>query len=243
MSTKVQSTTEYSKFKKITLNRDTADRHIQDLVAAIEEQGNISRISPVIVNEDMEVIDGQHRVLALQQLELPVYYLVINGANINTVRQMNNLQRAWSAKDFAQSYALAGNKNYQRFMKMAEDYGFPYSTLIEYISLDSKRGIYKSFRQGELMLSPEQDAEARAHLDLLKQAVDLVPRYKPNRSFARAFKQISTAKGYDHARFIRKLKFVGDTTLKNWTKVEDFLRAFEVIFNHKMSEKKLTRLY
>lgn len=242
MSTKVQSTTDYSKFRKITLNRDTAQRHINNLVEAIQEQGNISRISPVIVNENMEVIDGQHRVLALEQLQMPVYYLVIDGANINTVRQMNNLQKNWTAPDFARSYALAGNKNYQRFIQLAEDYGYPYGTLMMFCVRDAK-GVQKRFRQGDFILTPEGDEQARAHLDLLKQAINLVPRYKSNRGFAQAFKLISLNPQYSHARFIRKLKQVGDDTLKNWSKIEDFLRAFENIYNHQMREKSLTRLY
>lgn len=242
MSNTVQSTTDYRQFNKITLNRDTVDGHVRSLMKAIEEQGNISEISPVIVNENMDVIDGQHRVLALKELGLPVFYLVMSGTNINTVRQMNTLQRGWKPKDFANSYAASGNKNYQRFLKLQEDYGYPYSILLEFVSLNTK-GMNKNFRNGDLSFTEERDTEVRTHLDLLSQVNEIEPRFKGNRSFAFAFKQISKNPDYDHAKFLRKLKLYGQGILRQWANHEEYLRAFEVIYNFKQSAENSTRLY
>lgn len=241
MSNRVQSTDNYDLFKKITLNRDTVDGHVRNLVKAINEQGNISEISPVIVNEKMEVIDGQHRVLALEQVGLLVHYLVMDGTNINTVRQMNTLQRSWNAHDFAASFAAAGDTNYVRFLKLHEDYGFSFSILLSYIN-SKQQGMYKRFNSGELFLNEERDADVRAHLDLLEQAIEMVPRFKNHRPFALAFKQISLNPEYDHGRFMSKLKKYGEGILRNWSSTEEFLRGFEQIYNYKTSTNAV-RLY
>ena len=72
---KVEETTDYKQFKKVKGNRGYAQRHLKNLVSSIA-QNNLLQYSPIIVNDKMEVIDGQHRLAAAQSLGLPIYYVV-----------------------------------------------------------------------------------------------------------------------------------------------------------------------
>ena len=39
-------------------------------------------VSPILVNEKMEVIDGQHRLQAQKELNLPTYYIKNKGYDL-----------------------------------------------------------------------------------------------------------------------------------------------------------------
>ena len=62
-------TADYGKFKKLPGNRDV--KGTQKIIDSIETVGYV--LSPILVNENMEVIDGQNRLDALRALKLPVH--------------------------------------------------------------------------------------------------------------------------------------------------------------------------
>jgi ParB-like chromosome segregation protein Spo0J len=68
-------TTDYKLFKINKLNRIVQTGHIEKLKKSIEKVGYL-KYNPIIVNEDMEIIDGQHRYFACVKLNLPIYYEV-----------------------------------------------------------------------------------------------------------------------------------------------------------------------
>lgn len=61
-TTNVYETTNYSKFKKMLDNREVSPNRVQKIVKSIDQVGYV--MSPIIVNEKMEVIDGQGRLAA-----------------------------------------------------------------------------------------------------------------------------------------------------------------------------------
>lgn len=79
LSNVVQQTQEYDKFSLLSANRDISKGHVQSLKASIEKLGNITEKVPIIVNQNLEIIDGQHRFQALKELGLPVFYIVADG--------------------------------------------------------------------------------------------------------------------------------------------------------------------
>ena len=74
----VYTTTDYGIFKRLVGNRDIPESRISKIVESIQTIGWVH--NPIIVNERMEVIDGQGRLTALQRLKMPVEYIVAEGA-------------------------------------------------------------------------------------------------------------------------------------------------------------------
>jgi ParB-like chromosome segregation protein Spo0J len=64
-------------FKHIKGNRIPNLKHVRRLVDSIKKYG--MKCNPILVNEQMEVIDGQHRLLAAKETNSFVYYIIING--------------------------------------------------------------------------------------------------------------------------------------------------------------------
>lgn len=74
-SNTVFRTKKYSQFKRLDSNRTVKTGRVNKIKQSIEKVGYVQ--SPIIVNEKMEVIDGQGRLEALKQLQIPVDYIVV----------------------------------------------------------------------------------------------------------------------------------------------------------------------
>ena len=61
-------------FKTMDGNRLLKNDRVNKIVESINAVGYI--LSPILVNEKMEVIDGQGRLAALERLKMPVHYMV-----------------------------------------------------------------------------------------------------------------------------------------------------------------------
>ena len=85
----VMVTDEYDLFKTLEGNRRVLDLRARRIIRSIEKVGYV--INPIIVNEKYEVIDGQGRLEALKRLNLPVYYIMIEGIGIEECRTLNIL--------------------------------------------------------------------------------------------------------------------------------------------------------
>ena len=110
----------YSQFRFANYNRIVDPKHVQQLVN--EVKGGHPLLSPVIVNEKFEIIDGQHRLEALKRLKEPVEYIVRPGAAKSDVVSINNSQVRWRPITWIESYANAGNKNYQFFLNFLQNH-------------------------------------------------------------------------------------------------------------------------
>lgn len=87
----IQRTNNYYMFKRLEGNRFVDPKKVNKLKKSIDEVGYIS--NPIIVNEKMEVIDGQHRLEALKELGKPVEYIVQKNLDIKEVLFMNSKPR------------------------------------------------------------------------------------------------------------------------------------------------------
>jgi hypothetical protein len=106
----IYSTTDYSVFKKLNGNRGILESRKALIVHSISERGWIR--NPIVVNEYMEVIDGQGRLEALRELGLPVEYVVSKGATIADCIALNIKQTNWKSVDYVKCYADMGYVDY-----------------------------------------------------------------------------------------------------------------------------------
>jgi len=122
---KVYKTSDLSIFKQIDGNRVPNLQHIKRLTESIRVYG--MKCNPILVNENMEVIDGQHRLMAAKEAESFVYYIINNGYSLNEVHTLNLNQKNWTKKDFMEGYANMGVGSYvelKKFTEKNDDFGF-----------------------------------------------------------------------------------------------------------------------
>lgn len=117
----VQSTTEYAIFKSITSNREVDKKHVRKLVESIEKK-NLLYIRPLLVNEMMEVIDGQHRLEACIELGIAVPYMICPGLQKEDIHFLNSVQKNWTLFDFINYFTIEKRKGFAEFSNLANSY-------------------------------------------------------------------------------------------------------------------------
>jgi hypothetical protein len=120
-------TQEYSKFKFLKTNREINPHNVERIKASIEEWGIIPG-RPILVDKDYNIIDGQHRFVAIKELELPVQYEYVDGDVIGKTMALNSNQQHWLAIDYVRSFAASGNLEYQKVLEFHEKYNFGFTS-------------------------------------------------------------------------------------------------------------------
>lgn len=138
-------TRDYHMFKKMSLNRDLEidTKKFFSLVEKIDRAGG--NTEPIIVDLDMRVLDGQHRLEACKKTKHPVSFRIIDARGEKAEMLMIDLNTSsndWSPIRYAEFYAKKGVYDYcllfdayekwkhyftfpvvaEAYFKMAEDY-------------------------------------------------------------------------------------------------------------------------
>lgn len=106
----VYITKDLSDFEIVNGNRKDIERRKAKIVKSVEKVGYIP--APIIVNEKMEVIDGQARLAYCKETLTPIAYYVINGLTIDDCIAMNISSSNWGIMDYITSYADRGYQSY-----------------------------------------------------------------------------------------------------------------------------------
>lgn len=176
ISYSVYTTRDYSIFKRLTGNRDIPESRISKIVASIQEIGWIH--NPIIVNENMEVIDGQGRLTALQRLKMPVEYIIAPGAGNRECIYMNMNMVNWKLPDFVKSYAEQGNENYQRLVNLMEKYVGGNLNIISTAIYRISKSKHREIKEGTLQLTEDQYRAAIPRLEFVKPLLEKIDEKK-----------------------------------------------------------------
>lgn len=116
----INTTGDYGIFKRLKGNRSVTNTRVTKIMNSINKVGYIK--SPIVVNEKREVVDGQGRLQALKNLNLPIDYIIVPGIGIEECRAMNIDQSNWQVKDYIDSYAEDGFQDYIYFKNLVDRY-------------------------------------------------------------------------------------------------------------------------
>lgn len=117
---KILKTNDLNIFSKLVGNRGVTEGRVQGIIESINNIGYMP--VPILVNEKLEVIDGQGRLEACKRLNLPIFFMQKNGIGINECISMNIKMQNWTIYDYVSSWAEQGNGNYTKLLSYAERY-------------------------------------------------------------------------------------------------------------------------
>jgi hypothetical protein len=116
----MKSTKDYSIFKEFSSNRELDPKHVNKLKAAIERK-NLLHVNPIIVDEHMRVIDGQHRLAAAAVLKVEVFY-VEGHVDRKDISILNSNQKNWRAIDYINFCCIEKNESYVQLSRLMNKY-------------------------------------------------------------------------------------------------------------------------
>lgn len=136
----IKKTTDYDQFKSITSNRDVNRLHVRKLSQSIKQR-NLLWAKPPLVNEKLEVIDGQHRLEACMMVKADFYYVIAKGLTKDDMAILNTNQKNWTAADFINYYTIEGKRDYIELSKLINKYeDLKVSMLISFAGGGSQSG-------------------------------------------------------------------------------------------------------
>ena len=199
----IYKTYEYNMFKFIKENRKLNIAIVNKLEKSMKEE---QLIIPIVVNENYEVVDGQHRLDCCKKLGLPVYYYVLNGYSQEQMKRANLISTNWNKDDFLNTYITQGLKDYITFYKLKERYKIKTTDLIRIISRVKKTNIVSlnlDFKEGRLSIDEEEKKEILEFLFSLEDFSGFSD-YKRSK-FISAFLDLYYYKKYEHKVMQTKL--------------------------------------
>lgn len=234
----VYKTSNLSIFKQIDGNRVLNLQHVKRLADSIRVYG--MKCNPILVNDKMEVIDGQHRLMAAKEAESFVYYIVVDGYSLKEVHTLNLNQKNWGKKDFMEGYAKMGVKSYiklKEFFEKNDDYTLPLCIAFCNNTTDSSHNRIgqdkESFDDGEWKGKDFNLAQEWANkIRMVK------PYYKGynNASFVGTLITLFKIEKFDFNEFMHKLR-LQPTALVDCRNREQYKTLIEDIYNYRSRNK------
>ena len=229
-SNQVHTTTDYFLFKPIDGNRNKNLLHINRLKKSMSEN---YLFTVIIVNEKYEIIDGQHRFEVIQELKLPLNYIICKGYGLNEVHILNQNSKNWTSSDYLDGYCKLGYTEYINFKKFADKHDLNIQIAMYLLSGNDNGDMIKTFASGQFKIKNLQEAETI--MDKLHICGTYFPYYKM-RWFVYAMVKLLKKEQFEFTEFIQKLK-LQPTALQICNDVNQYVSLIEEIYNYRRREK------
>ena len=198
----VQSS-EYEVFNLLDYNRNINRNQVNKIKESITKHGYVTS-NPIIVDKDMNIIDGQHRFTACKEMGLPIEY-EIQDVKDDLIIDLNTTQRSWSLADYVKYYALKQNRqSYLRLMNLSSELNLSYNSLLILIK-DTAIGGYQNneVKEGKFYMSIDDTIRIRTISKLIREAVELL-RLPTTDRLINAFVEIHKLDNFEWKRMINQ---------------------------------------
>lgn len=231
-SNQVHTTTDYFLFKPIDGNRNKNAMHKSRLKKSMAEN---YLFTVIIVNENYEIIDGQHRFECVKELSLPLNYIVCAGYGLKEVHVLNQNSKTWNADDYLTGYCNLEYPDYLKYKKFKDKYQFGHnesmSMLTNYYA--GSGSLFVDFKDGNFKITHLEEAEHKAEkIWMLKNLYDGFKR----RSFVYAMLYLFEKPQFEFTEFLQKIKNQ-PAALVNCSDIKQYVSLIEEIYNYRRKDK------
>ena len=226
----VRTTKDYSKFKMIRGNRGLNRLHLERLEKSITKR---YLFTPIIVNENFEIIDGQHRFEVVKKLGFNINYIQIKNYGLYEVQILNSYAKNWNLTDIIDGYCNLGNQNYMIFKSFQNKYNLGTNEAMILLGLNRRYNRNQEFKEGNMKIKDLHYAEVIA--ERIIKFEHIYKGYK-RRSFVLAIVEACKHNDFDFELFCNKVKKF-PTMLTDCATTKDYLRLFEQIYNYKRKNR------
>ena len=196
---------------------------------------------PIVVNENLDIIDGQHRFVICKEEGIAVHFIQIKGLNLTHVQKINELMRVWTAEAFMHCYCDLALENeygeyddYLEYREFKRNYGFGHNET-QAILTNQKMfsgNLSERFRNGTFKI-----VDIRKATNVAKRITDVGKYYRGNkrRGFVLAMLQCFAIPEYNHDRFLSKLSYQ-TYKLTDQPNYKQYLQIIQDIYNYHARE-------
>jgi hypothetical protein len=206
----ILKTKDHSIFKSVDFNRNKNKKHIRDVVKIIKKE-NLLHLHPILVNNKMEVIDGQHRLEAAKELGLEIFYIqsdlsyehILSSNLIQKNASLNDVIKFYAIKDAIPSYVFL----YDALLNLQ----ISAKGLIGLIFGSCMPALVDQLKEGRFQI-PNNPVILHQFIESYKKFIEFVRSKKitpysmfSNSNFTMAFRNLIMIHGYNEQTFMNKL--------------------------------------
>lgn len=191
-------------------NRPINDKGVKTMRGSVERNG-VLRYPIVVWNQKKsyyEIIDGQHLITAVKELELPIECIEVKNLTESEIVQLmidlNNISRTWKLEDYIRSWKESGKKDY-RILTIANEIAYSdlQLTVIMQAYAQTSRSIATNLvKNGEFSIVDKIKGDF--FLDCISECIGYLPNSRQvNESL---IKLMISVDDYDHKRMITNLR-------------------------------------
>lgn len=234
----MENTKNYDLFKFVDGNRAINSKHMYNLIESIKKE-NLLHIRPILVDEKMHILDGQHRFEAAKALGVSIYFIKIKSENHSEILRLNQNNKNWKITDFLNFHSIKNkNKNYLKIIQITNTYGWTLADFFIYSSYSIRKKFSREeFENGlfEISVSDEIYADYFSKWKTLKdflsskaiEHIDCVD----SQVFKEIFMFFHNSKVIKLDQFWEKLR-ANVTLFHRCMNKEEYLNMFLRIYNH-----------
>lgn len=236
---KVWMTEDYNHFGFVKGNRPISRG--RKFIQLKDSLNKIGQVQPIVVNEHNEVIDGQHRLAALEELGKPVYFIVKPGTYVSHVSDANIYQDKWKVKDHIHMYSVRKNEHYQYLEKYMKTTSLAETTLLSIAMNNTYGGSVRSLTsEGKFTFNNREEV---AQFDTFNRKVVTDTKLTSNSFLQMALWEIFKIKKVDLNRLIDKINSKKlHVELKNIRLQSAILEILILAYNDQLSENSKNRI-
>lgn len=238
---KIHFTRDYSIFNSITGNRLLNGGKINRIIKDISNGLDMLKYCPIIVDQEMNVIDGQHRLHVARKLKSNIWYVISDTLTLPEIAKMNSNTERWKGKDFLQCYATQKNINYIALQEYIDKYKFPISLSMSLLTGTHKndtggngKTLKQQFESGLFTIKIQQEANDIAELVYKFSSFD----HFLDRGFIIAISKLFEDKKCDFDHLLKKLKEAPEVLQKQGS-AKQYLKSLEELYNYKLRKREI----
>lgn len=242
-ASKIESTTNYSRFKFMDGNRPVNSGRVRKLMKSIKRKNMLQQFPIVCMKNGtgLYIMDGQHRYTAARELKLPIFFVEAKNVELADVAATNSAQKGWTPSDFLSSYAALGNPDYVTLRDFVAEHGLPITTSASILSGVLGNEVNNGgngFNAGHFKVNDLNFANRVAS------AITALTRhfkYAKERGFVIAVARLLKLKQFSITRLISKLEHQSSKLVKCATWIQ-YVEILEEIYNWKSSADNIQAL-
>ena len=232
-----ERTNDYKMFRFRDDNRAEINKtHVERLKKSIAAR-NMLEFRPIDVNDKMEILDGQHRLLAAQALGTDIYYRIIHDSNPADIILMN-VAKTWQSLDYLNYYCKNGYPEYLKFNEFMRKACLSVKVALS-LCIGTSKTAYAQFRDGTMKYV---DENLEHYLEICHNTIEFIKKHNGSCYFTE-----STRFWRPLVRLVRDPNFRLDKWEKNLSKLvqrvvakaaeRDFAELFQSVHNYHNQEK------
>lgn len=228
-TSEVLQTQDYQKFSEHTSNREVDPKHVKKLVAAIRKK-NLLHLNPIVVDDQLKVIDDQHRLAAAKELDVSVFYVIDKEVTKGDIASLNSNKKNWSPMDYINYWTIEKARGFDILSSFICRYPFlSPSSALRMLG----EGNTRTFKEGIVRIVEQERAELIASTLLW-----FVERWTFCNTvwFTRAITSIIISGEYEHDRMKEKIE-QQPRSMVPCVSSKQYIEMLEEIYNWRMQNR------